>query len=64
MSAAVRLVEETYDAFARRDAAAVLERRRPFDLPVVHVWTVREQRIARLEVYIDVPARRAALGTA
>jgi ketosteroid isomerase-like protein len=36
----------------------------PFDVPVVHVWTVRDQRIARLEVYIDTPAMREALGSA
>ena len=130
MSAAdVRLVGEMYDAFARRDAAAVLERLDPdveihqtelvpwgghyrghegareffrrvlgaidskvtierfidagdhvvavgrtrgrtrtgnaaFDLAVVHVWTVRDTRIARLEVYIDTPAMRQALGSA
>ena len=128
-SAAVRLVGEMYDAFARRDAAAVLERlsldveirqselvpwgghyrghegareffgrvlgaidstvtverfidagdhvaavgrtrgrtragSAAFDLAVVHVWTVRDARIARLEVYIDTPAMREALGSA
>jgi ketosteroid isomerase-like protein len=35
-----------------------------FDLAVVHVWTVRDTRIARLEVYIDTPAMRQALGSA
>jgi ketosteroid isomerase-like protein len=34
-----------------------------FDLAVVHVWTVRNDRIARLEVYIDTPAMREALGS-
>lgn len=130
MSAAgVRLVGEMYDAFARRDATAVLERLHPdveirqselvpwgghyrghegareffgrvlgaidstvtierfidagdhvaavgrtrghirasgaaFDAAVVHVWTERDGRLARLEVYIDVPAMQAALGAA
>ena len=130
MSAAeVRLVGEMYEAFARRDAAAVLERLHPdveihqselvpwgghyrghegardffgrvlgaidstvtierlidagdhvaavgrtrghirasgaaFDAAVVHVWTVRDGRITRLEVYIDTPAMQAALGSA
>jgi ketosteroid isomerase-like protein len=32
-----------------------------FDLAVVHVWTVRD---TRLEVYIDTPAMREALGSA
>ena len=36
----------------------------PFDLAVVHVWTVRDTRIARLEVYINTPAMREALGSA
>ena len=128
-SAGVRLVGEIYDAFARRETAAVLERLHPdveirqselvpwgghyrghegareffgrvlgaidstvtierfvdagdhvaavgrtrgrtraagadFDLAVVHVWTVRDARIARLEVYIDTPAMREALGSA
>jgi ketosteroid isomerase-like protein len=128
-AADVRLVGEVYDAFARRDAAAVLERLHQdveirqtelvpwgghyrghegareffgrvlgaidstvtierfvdagdhvaavgrtrgrtrgggaaFDLAVVHVWTVRATRIARLEVYIDTPGMRQALGSA
>jgi ketosteroid isomerase-like protein len=125
----VRLIGEMYEAFARRDAAAVLERLHPdveihqselvpwgghyrghegareffgrvlgaidstvtierfidagdhvaavgrtrghtrassaaFDLDVVHVWTVRDAQIVRLEVYIDTPAMRTALGSA
>ena len=130
MSAAnLTLVREMYDAFARRDAVAVLERLHAdveirqtelvpwgghyrghagareffervlgaidsavsierfidagdhvaavgrtrgrtraggaaFDLAVVHVWTVRDARITRLEVYIDTPAMREALGSA
>jgi ketosteroid isomerase-like protein len=32
-----------------------------FDLAVVHVWTVRDARLARLEVYIDTPAMQEAL---
>ncbi len=35
-----------------------------FDLAVVHVWTVRDGRLAGLEVYIDTPAMREALGSA
>jgi hypothetical protein len=35
----------------------------PFDLAVVHVWTVRGARIARLEVYIDTPAMQEALAS-
>ncbi len=33
-----------------------------FDAAVVHVWSERDGRLARLEVYIDVPAMQAALG--
>jgi ketosteroid isomerase-like protein len=35
-----------------------------FDAAVVHVWTVRDARLAGLEVYIDTPPMRAALGSA
>jgi ketosteroid isomerase-like protein len=35
-----------------------------FGLAVVHVWTIRDERLARLEVYIDTPAMREALGSA
>lgn len=35
----------------------------PFDCRLVHVWTVRDGLITRLEVYIDTPAMRQALGT-
>jgi hypothetical protein len=34
-----------------------------FDLAVVHVWTVQDGQITRLEVYIDTPAMREALGS-
>lgn len=35
----------------------------PFDCQLVHVWTVRNGLITRLEVYIDTPAMQQALGT-
>ena len=38
------------------------ERGVAFDLAVVHVWTVRDGRITRLQVYIDTPAMLEALG--
>ncbi len=34
-----------------------------FDLAVVHVWTVRDARLARLEVSIDTPAMQEALAS-
>ena len=32
-----------------------------FDVRIVHVWTVRNQRIARFEPYVDTPEMLAAL---
>ena len=32
-----------------------------FDLAIVHVWTLREGRVARFEAYIDTPRMLAAL---
>jgi len=34
-----------------------------FDVAVVHVWTVRDARIARLDVYIDTAAMQEALAS-
>jgi ketosteroid isomerase-like protein len=34
-----------------------------FDLPAVHVWTVRDGQLAPLEVYIGTPAMREAPGS-
>jgi len=31
------------------------------DIPIVHVWTVREGRIARFAAYIDTPAMKGLL---
>jgi len=36
----------------------------PFDVAIVHVWTVRDARISRFEAYIDTPAMLAALAPA
>jgi hypothetical protein len=33
-----------------------------FDVAIVHVWAVRDGRIAGFEAYIDTPAMLAALG--
>ena len=33
-----------------------------FDVPEVHVWTVRDGRVQRFEVYLDTAAMRRALG--
>ena len=34
----------------------------PFDLPAVHVYTVKNGRISRFEAYVDTPAMLLALG--
>jgi len=34
----------------------------PFDLRIVHIWTVRDGLAARFEAYIDTPGMRRALG--
>jgi ketosteroid isomerase-like protein len=33
----------------------------PFDVPAVHVWSVRHGEVARVETYVDTPAMLAAL---
>jgi ketosteroid isomerase-like protein len=35
-----------------------------FSCNLAHVWTVKEEKIVRLEVYIDTEAIKAALGSA
>jgi ketosteroid isomerase-like protein len=32
-----------------------------FDVPVAHVWTLRDGKVTRFEAYIDTPAMLAAL---
>lgn len=34
-----------------------------FDVPAVHVWTLRDARVLRFEAHVDLPAMLAALGT-
>lgn len=34
----------------------------PFDLSIVHLWSVREGRIIRFAAYIDTPGMLSALG--
>jgi ketosteroid isomerase-like protein len=35
---------------------------REFDLPTVHVWTIREGKVVKFEAYIDTAEMRVALG--
>lgn len=44
-----------------RTSGTVRKNGKPFDIPAVHVWTVREQKIVRFEAYIDTPAMLAVL---
>jgi ketosteroid isomerase-like protein len=59
-------VERTIDAGDRvvavgRTHGTVNATGAPFDVAVVHVWTLNEGRIAAFEAYIDTPAMLAAL---
>ncbi len=45
-----------------RTAGTVRATGEHFDIPEVHVWTVRDGRAVRFEAYVDTPAMRAALG--
>ena len=44
-----------------RTAGTVKSNGAPFDIPEVHVWTLRDGRVVRFEAYIDTPAMLAAL---
>jgi uncharacterized protein len=44
-----------------RTRGIVLATRRAFDVPIAHVWTVKDGRAARWEAYIDTPAMLEAL---
>ena len=44
-----------------RTAGTVRANGAPFDVPVAHVFTLREGKIAAVDYYIDTPAMRAAL---
>jgi ketosteroid isomerase-like protein len=35
----------------------------PFDIPIVHVWTIRDGLAIRYEAYIDVPGMQKALNS-
>lgn len=34
----------------------------PIDVPIVHVWTVRNGKFVRFQAWIDTPAMRTAIG--
>jgi uncharacterized protein len=45
-----------------RTRGTVRETGAEFDIPEVHVWTVRDGKVVAAEFYIDTPAMLAALG--
>jgi ketosteroid isomerase-like protein len=61
---------ETQELFEAGEQVVVIGRVRgtvhaneaPFDVRIVHIWTVREGKAARFEAYIDTPEMLAALG--
>src|SRR3546814_9621077 len=60
----LRSVERMIDAGDRvvvvgRTHGTVNANGAPFDIPVVHVWTLHEGRAAAFEAYIDTPAMLA-----
>ena len=59
--------DEVFEAGARviqhgRSRGTVLANGATFDMPEVHVWTVRDGKITAAEFYIDTPAMLRALG--
>ncbi|MDB4990267.1 MAG: hypothetical protein JWN04_5445, partial [Myxococcaceae bacterium] len=44
-----------------RTSGSVVQNGAPFDVPVVHVWSVREGLIVSFQPYIDVPLMLASL---
>jgi len=62
---------EPIDFIAAGDAIVVVGRlqgkaratERSFDMKIIHVWTVMDQKIIRFEAYIDTPAMLLALET-
>jgi ketosteroid isomerase-like protein len=47
---------------AGRTQGTVVANGRPFDLAEVHIWTVRDGKVAAAEFMIDTPGMLAALG--
>ena len=44
-----------------RTYGIVKETDNPFDVPMMHLWTFKDGRAARLEIVLDVPIMPAAL---
>jgi ketosteroid isomerase-like protein len=44
-----------------RTHGKILANGQPFDVPLVHVWRIREGKAARFQPYIDVPTMQMSL---
>lgn len=60
-------IDELFEAGDRviqygRSRGTVLSNSATFDMPEVHVWTLRDGKVTAAEFYIDTPAMLRALG--
>lgn len=44
-----------------RTRGTVLQNEKKFDVSIVHIWTIRDGKLAKFEPFIDTPAMLAAL---
>ena len=56
--------EEGHVVAVGHTRGSVRATRREFEVPVVHVWTIREGKADKFEAYIDIFQMRVALGLA
>ena len=56
--------EEGHVVAVGHTRGSVRATRREFEVPVVHVWTIREGKADKFEAYIDTHQMRVALGLA
>ena len=56
--------EEGYVVAVGHTRGSVRATRREFEVPAVHVWTIREGRAVKFKAYIDTFQMRVALGVA
>lgn len=56
--------EEGHVVAVGHTRGSVRTTRREFEVPIVHVWTIKEGKALRFEAYIDTSQMRVALGLA
>ena len=56
--------EEGHVVAVGHTRGSVRATRREFEVPIVHVWTIREGKAVKFEAYIDTLQMRVALGLA